>query len=295
MGYVLRSSRSSLHTLSSHHLTSRTSSLAPNRYNTWDDFRCGGINAENVKKVADAFIKYGLDKVGYEYVGIDDCWAKGRDKTTGVIIEDPKAFPDGMKSLVDYVHSKGLKFGIYTDRGTATCVGRPGSQGHETIDAQTYAKWGVDLVKEDSCSAPTDHNSSFEQYGLMRDALNATGRPIYFALCGWSDWYAPVGKTLGNSWRFGYDVNDWNSAFGNAIQRSAITGPRSLAQYAGPGESTALSAKPVQPMRRMRAVSAVDVLDSLYIAWLALACFDLLPSNALLVLSAILSVVIHPL
>ena len=83
----------------------------------------------------------------------------------------------------------GLKFGIYTDRGTATCVGRPGSQGYEKNDADTYAKWGVDLVKEDSCNAPSDHNTSFEQYGLMRDALNATGRPIYFALCGWSSWY----------------------------------------------------------------------------------------------------------
>jgi hypothetical protein len=90
-----------------------------------------------------------------------------------------------------------------TDRGTATCVGRPGSQGYESIDAKTYAEWGVDLVKEDSCSAPTDHNASFAQYGLMRDALNATGRPIYFALCGWSSWYAPVGSTLGNSWRYG--------------------------------------------------------------------------------------------
>jgi hypothetical protein len=76
---------------------------------------------------------------------------------------------------------------------------------------------GVDLVKEDSCSAPTDHNASFAQYALMRDALNATGRPIYFALCGWSSWYAPVGATLGNSWRYGYDVNDWNSAYSNSI------------------------------------------------------------------------------
>ena len=75
-----------------------------------------------------------------------------RNKTTDVIVEDPKAFPNGMKSVVDYVHKKGLKFGIYTDRGTATCVGRPGSLGYEMIDAQTYAKWGVDYVKEDSCS-----------------------------------------------------------------------------------------------------------------------------------------------
>eukprot|EP01051_Picozoa_sp_SAG22_P006404 SAG22_NODE_418_length_10750_cov_11.722280_11_plen_578_part_00 len=218
-------------------------------YNTWDDFRCGGINSTNVMKVADSIVRYGLDKVGYVYLGLDDCWATSRAET-GVIVPDPKAFPDGMKPVADYVHAKGLRFGIYTDRGTATCVGRPGSQGYEAIDAKTYASWGVDLVKEDSCSAPTDHNASFAQYGLMRDALvradiifsfsfardcvcsatdgfvsppmqNATGRPIYFALCGWSSWYAPVGASLGNSWRYGYDVNDWNSAYSNSIAASS--------------------------------------------------------------------------
>lgn len=139
-------------------------------YNTWDDFRCGGINSTNVMKVADAIVRYGLDKVGYEYLGLDDCWAASRD-STGVILPDPKAFPDGMKAVADYVHQKGLKFGIYTDRGTATCVGRPGSQGYESIDAKTYAEWGVDLVKEDSCSAPTDHNASFAQCSLYSTSL----------------------------------------------------------------------------------------------------------------------------
>ena len=95
-------------------------------------------------KVADAIVRYGLDQVGYEYLGLDDCWATGRDAQTGAIMPDPKAFPDGMKAVADYVHQKGLKFGIYTDRGTATCVGRPGSQGYESIDAKTYAEWGVD-------------------------------------------------------------------------------------------------------------------------------------------------------
>lgn len=199
-------------------------------YNTWDDFRCGGINASNVMKVADAFIKYGLLEVGYEYLGIDDCWAVARSKENGTIIEDPTAFPEGMKAVVDYVHSKGLKFGIYTDRGTATCVGRPGSQGFEKTDARTYADWGVDLVKEDSCSASSNHTEAFRQYGLMRDALNATGRPIYFALCGWSDWYAPEGSRLGNSWRYGYDVNDWGSAWSNSIASSTR-----VANYSRPG------------------------------------------------------------
>lgn len=198
-------------------------------YNTWNDFRCDGITAENIRKVADVMVAYGLDKVGYDHVNIDDCWAVARG-ADGIIVPDPKAFPDGMKAVGDYLHVKGLKFGIYTDRGTNTCVGRPGSQGFEAIDAQTYASWGVDYLKEDSCNAPTDHATAVAQYGKMRDALNATGRPIYFALCGWSAWYAPVGKQLANSWRVGYDVNQWENVWGNAL---SVT--RRLGQYAGPG------------------------------------------------------------
>ena len=117
-------------------------------YNTWDDFRCGGINASNLHKVADAMVAQGLPALGYRYVSLDDCWAKARDQETGVIIPDPAAFPDGMKAVADYIHSKGLLFGIYTDRGQRTCVGRPGSYGYEELDAKTYASWGVDYVKE---------------------------------------------------------------------------------------------------------------------------------------------------
>jgi alpha-galactosidase len=199
-------------------------------YNTWDDFRCGGINASNLYKVADAMVDLGLNKLGYKYLSLDDCWATGRDPKSGVIIPDSKAFPDGMKAVADYVHGKGLLYGVYTDRGQKTCVGRPGSQDYETIDAKTYASWGVDYLKEDSCNATGDHNASFAQYAKMRDALNATGRPIYFDLCGWSSWYAPVGKSLGNAWRVGYDVNNWGGVMNNAI---AVD--KSLAQYAGPG------------------------------------------------------------
>ena len=102
----------SLHTYPSHSFCS--SCCIPVGYNTWDDFRCGGINNTNVMKVADAIVRYGLDKVGYEYLGLDDCWATSRDEQTGVIVPDPKAFPDGMKAVADYVHKKGLKFGICT-------------------------------------------------------------------------------------------------------------------------------------------------------------------------------------
>eukprot|EP00037_Helgoeca_nana_P030778 m.383854 g.383854 ORF g.383854 m.383854 type:complete len:343 (-) comp28265_c0_seq2:879-1907(-) len=199
-------------------------------YNTWDDFRCGGINASNIEKVAVKMAELKFGSFGYQYLSVDDCWAIGRDKSTHAILPDPKAFPQGMKAVVDFVHAHGLKFGIYTDRGTATCVGRPGSEGFEDIDAKTYAAWGVDYLKEDSCSASSNHTVAFEQYGLMRDALNRTGRPIYFDLCGWSSWYAPVGKSLGNAWRIGYDVNSWGGMINNAISAN-----KPLAKYAGPG------------------------------------------------------------
>ena len=91
----------------------------------------------------------------------------------------------------------------YTDRGTQTCGGRAGALGHEVIDAMTYASWGVDYVKEDSCNAVQDHPTAFREYAAMRDALNATGRQMYFSLCGWEEWYGPVGPALGNSFRIG--------------------------------------------------------------------------------------------
>jgi alpha-galactosidase len=134
-----------------------------------------------------------------------------------------------MKYIADYAHSKGLKFGIYSDRGTQTCAGRPGSQGYEKKDADTYASWGVDYLKEDSCHASDDHNTAFQQYGSMRDALNATKREIYFSLCGWNSWYAPQGWTLGNSWRIAGDCNTWPNVL-NAIDTNVP-----LTEYAHPG------------------------------------------------------------
>ena len=190
---------------------------------------CNNINAANIKKVADQFEKLNLKKYGYEYINIDDCWCTSRSNVTGELVPDPKAFPDGMKAVADYVHSKGYKFGMYTDRGPRTCAGRPASGGHETTDAKTFAGWGVDYLKEDSCNAPGDHPTAFKEYGYMRDALNATGREIYFSLCGWNSWYAPVGTTLGNSWRIAGDCNAWPSVW-NAISINS-----KLAKDAGPG------------------------------------------------------------
>lgn len=188
-------------------------------YNTWNDFRCN-ITAQDIMDAADAIVRQGLDKLGYHYVNMDDCWAQGR-YPNGTIYPDPVAFPNGIAAVADYVHSLGLKFGIYTDRGLLTCAGRPGSFGFEAIDAQTYAAWGVDYLKEDSCWAPSfSHDFAFSEYSKMRDALNATGRQIYFSLCGWNTWYSPVGYTLGNSWRIAGDCNEWPSVL-NAIDKNA--------------------------------------------------------------------------
>ena len=115
-------------------------------YNTWNDFRCSGITADHVKQVADKFEELKLTSFGYEYVNIDDCWCTARD-SQGNLVPDPSAFPQGMKAVGDYIHSKGLKFGIYTDRGTKTCDGRPAAQGYEAQDAKTFASWGVDYLK----------------------------------------------------------------------------------------------------------------------------------------------------
>lgn len=197
-------------------------------YNTWNDYECA-VTEDDVKKSADALVNLGLAKLGYKYVNLDDCWAKGRD-SNGVVYADPVTFPSGLKALADYVHSKGLLFGTYTDRGVLTCAKRPGSYGYEELDAQTYASWGVDYLKEDSCySISFDEQLAFEEYGRMRDALNKTGRPIYFSLCGWRSWYAPKGASLGNSWRIAEDDTSWATIL-NSINTNV-----NLTDYAGPG------------------------------------------------------------
>jgi len=198
-------------------------------WNSWYDVLCSSdMNEKTIRATADAMVATGLSKLGYQYINLDDCWAGGRT-SEGRVYPEAKRFPSGMKALADYVHSKGLKFGVYTDRGTFTCAGRPGSENHEEVDAQTYADWGVDYVKEDSCYATQDHVTAIYQYGKMRDALNETERPIYFSLCGWERWYAPMGHLLGNSWRIGWDDSNWPGVLVD------INDEVGLAQYAGPG------------------------------------------------------------
>jgi len=119
----------------------------PMGWNSWNKFRCD-INEDLVKEIADAMAESGMKDAGYEYVVIDDCWQVDRDEN-GELVPDPDRFPSGIKALSDYVHSKGLKFGIYSCAGDMTCQNRPGSRGYEFQDARTFAKWGVDYLKYD--------------------------------------------------------------------------------------------------------------------------------------------------
>ena len=179
----------------------------PMGWNSWNKFACDGINEKVVRASADAIASNGMKDAGYQFVVIDDCWQTSRD-ATGNIIADPQKFPSGIKALADYVHSKGLKFGIYTDAGTKTCAGRPGSMGHEYQDAQQYANWGVDYLKEDWCNT-LPGQSSESSYTLMRNALAATGRPIVFSICEWGStkpWQ--WAGSIGNMWRATGDIQD---------------------------------------------------------------------------------------
>eukprot|EP01121_Diplochlamys_sp_Union-15-3_P016669 TRINITY_DN5722_c0_g1_i1.p1 TRINITY_DN5722_c0_g1~~TRINITY_DN5722_c0_g1_i1.p1 ORF type:complete len:413 (-),score=61.27 TRINITY_DN5722_c0_g1_i1:23-1261(-) len=153
----------------------------PMGWSSWNLFN-SHISDELIRGIAEGMVRSGLASVGYEYINIDDGWAIGRFPN-GTIQVDSKLFPFGMKSLADYVHSRGLKLGIYTSRGERTCLGRPGSLGYEEIDAKTYASWGIDYLKADSCGTEPTNETEQHQYEIMRDALNATGRLIYYSIC----------------------------------------------------------------------------------------------------------------
>lgn len=225
----------------------------PMGYNTWNDLDCAGMTETNVRAVADAFVSQGLQAVGYEYLNLDDCWMDQSRDADGRLQGHLQNFPSGMKALGDYIHSKGLKFGIYGDRGSKTCAtntlhptqGGPGNLGTEQLDAQTYADWGVDYLKEDNCHSSTganDVDQIFKEFATMRDALNATGRPIFFSVCGGGDqlpgplaniaYYATDARgagALANAWRITADVTEWQTS------RNAATTAANLVQYAGAG------------------------------------------------------------
>ena len=215
----------------------------------WNSWNALGkeVSEQTVKEAADAMVSTGLKDAGYAYVVMDDIWQGGRDSITGLLYPDAQRFPSGIKALADYVHSKGLKFGIYTDAGTQTCGRRPGSFGYEVKDAKTFAGWDVDFLKEDYCfcdnygSTDGDYKRAIERYKKMGDALKATGRPIVFSICEWGDrspwqWGREVG---GHMWRIGSDVYDiWDSPRSDADPvgiLASIDKETDLRLFGGPG------------------------------------------------------------
>jgi alpha-galactosidase len=208
----------------------------PMGWNSWNYFECDNINEQVIKDMADAMISSGMHDVGYEYIVIDDCWQVDRNAQGKIIIDSIK-FPNGMKHLADYIHSKGLKFGIYSDAGTHTCGDRPGSLGFEQQDAESYAEWGVDYLKYDWCN--TQGQDTEESYKLMRDELYKAGRPIVFSICDWGqsktwEWAGDVGHL----WRTTLDITDrWDGTrWGNQLGWTVILEKQvGLEKYAGPG------------------------------------------------------------
>jgi alpha-galactosidase len=206
--------------------------VPPMGVNTWNSLRCtDAVNARNIKRFADAMVAKGLARKGFDTLVIDDCWSLPvRHPDTRKLQADPAAFPGGMRPVADYVHGLNLTLGMYSDRGTKTCAGRPGSGGFETIDAEYFAKdVGIDLLKYDSCFATSDRDTAFAEYGRMRDALNHTGRRVTFQACGWNAWYAPEGAKLANTWRIGADADDWLHIY------RGIRTNEALGSFAGPG------------------------------------------------------------
>jgi alpha-galactosidase len=176
----------------------------PMGWNSWNTFEIN-IDEQLVKQTADLMVSSGMAAVGYNYIVLDDGWmAKERD-ANGNLVPDPAKFPSGMKALVDYVHAKGLKFGLYNCAGTKTCAGFPGTRGYEFHDALFYASLNIDYLKYDWCN--TEGISAKEAYSTMSTALQKAGKPIVFSLCEWGDnqpwnW----GEPIGNLWRISGDI-----------------------------------------------------------------------------------------
>ncbi|KAE8662239.1 Alpha-galactosidase [Hibiscus syriacus] len=201
----------------------------PMGWSSWNHFGCN-IQEKLIKETADAMVSRGLAKLGYKYINLDDCWGASSRDTHGRLVPNATKFPSGMKALGHYLHSKGLKFGLYADAGTRTCTGTmPGSLDHEGKDAQTFASWGVDYLKYDNC----DNNgiNPEDRYKKMSEALLRTGRLIFFSICEWGkEMVATWGNDMANSWRTSGDIRDsWDSMVLRADRNDE------WASYAGPG------------------------------------------------------------
>lgn len=210
----------------------------PMGWNSWNKFGCN-VNEKIIREIADAMVSSGMKDAGYVYINIDDCWQGKRD-SLGFIHPNSAKFPSGMKALADYVHSKGLKIGIYSCAGAETCGGYPASRGHEYQDAITYARWGIDYLKYDWCN--TEGLNPIGAYTTMSQALRSAGRPIVFSLCEWGNskpWL--WAKNVGELWRTTGDIFpcfDCKYNHGTWFSLGAmhiLDMQEGLRQYAGPG------------------------------------------------------------
>lgn len=217
----------------------------PMGWNSWNTF-ANKINEAVVRETADAMVKNGMRDAGYTYIVIDDTWSLPARDANGNLVADPAKFPSGMKALADYLHSLGFKFGIYSDAGTKTCGGYPGSWGHEFQDARTFASWGVDYLKYDWCNTGTANAK--DAYLRIRDALYTAGRPVVLSMCEWGtarpwEWAGDIAhlwRTTGDIYDSYDGVKGWERGWKKILdlQYSLVEnsqGPDGIAKYAGPG------------------------------------------------------------
>jgi len=220
----------------------------PMGWMAWERYRCitdcetfpdDCISEKLFMDMADRMAADGWRDAGYEYINIDDCWMAKERAANGSLVGDPERFPHGIKYLADYIHSKGLKFGIYEDEGTETCGGYPGSEGYEDIDAKTFAEWGVDYLKFDGCYS--NETLKAKGYPLMGKALNSTGRPIAYS-CSWPAYLGGLPPKVNytelailcNLWRNYGDIQDsWEDVLD--IMDWWATNQDVLVPAAGPG------------------------------------------------------------
>jgi alpha-galactosidase len=223
----------------------------PMGWNSWNTFD-SNISDSLIRQIADSMVSTGMKDVGYQYINIDDLWQLADRDEKGKIQINTAKFPNGIKAVADYVHSKGLKLGIYSDAANRTCGGVAGSYGYEVQDAGDFAEWGIDLLKYDYCNAPPSRDTAIIRYTRMSNALNKTGRSIVFSICEWGEggipphgqaggrkpyeWATSAG---GNYWRTTLDIrNAWlldvyNAESNSIMQIVDMNAP--LADYAGPG------------------------------------------------------------
>lgn len=193
----------------------------PMGWNSWNTF-ASNIDDALIREMADYIVDKGYLDAGYEYLVIDDCWSLRERGADGRLVPDPKKFPHGMNALSDYVHSKGLKFGMYSCAGVRTCAGYPSSYDYEFVDARTFAEWGVDFLKYDYCNFP-ESGDCRQRYLTMSMALKSTGRDILFSACNWGQeepwkWMASIGAHM---YRSTGDIMDNYASFTN-IMKSQI-------------------------------------------------------------------------